>query len=252
MPAKKMTLLALTGLLNVAMAHVRLNWPPAQHPSDFLDNIRTPDPCGLGEPNENTVIRGGSSIVVEWHLGYAHYGGHELQIINRSSSVDENGECFYPVLAQLTNFTANELQDASTHSMEVEIPTGLGCGADSQCALRLIRSASEWGSTAAPYNFLSCSSVEIVDDTSVAVTPKPDLDECKVDADCGADGRGLCVDIDGTTAPQRQCFCKAGFHGDNCAQESQLTADFDTAAYEHSIVDGDFEFYWTIQGAAKI
>eukprot|EP00965_Chrysotila_dentata_P193079 6175531-Pleurochrysis_carterae.AAC.1 len=154
MPAKKMTLLALTGLLKVAMAHVRLNWPPAQHPSDFLDNIRTPDPCGLGEPNENTVIRGGSSIVVEWHLGYAHYGGHELQIINRSSSVDENGECFYPVLAQLTNFTANELQDASTHSMEVEIPTGLGCGADSQCALRLIRSASEWGSTAAPYNFL--------------------------------------------------------------------------------------------------
>ena len=39
-------------------------------------------------------------------------------------------------------------------------------------------------------------------------------DECDKDKDCGV--RGRCIDVDATSFPRKQCFCEAGFHGDNC------------------------------------
>lgn len=39
-------------------------------------------------------------------------------------------------------------------------------------------------------------------------------DECLENSDCGA--QGVCVDVEATTAPRRQCYCQLGWFGPGC------------------------------------
>ena len=74
-PISLMTALSMLAL--PVAAHVRLTYPPAFGPSDFLDNARTPAPCGGIAPEGTvaTVLQAGEPTQVQWSLGYAHYGG---------------------------------------------------------------------------------------------------------------------------------------------------------------------------------
>ena len=78
----KSTLLQETLVLSVFIAvcalvqgHVRLSFPPARDLAlDFLDNIRTPAPCGMPKGPAKTTLESGSSVNVTWHLGFLHKG----------------------------------------------------------------------------------------------------------------------------------------------------------------------------------
>jgi hypothetical protein len=197
---------ALSMLAVPVAAHVRLTYPPAFGPSDFLDNARTPAPCGGTAPEGTvaTVVQAGEPMEVQWSLGYAHYGGHALQVINTTYDASQDAatsNCGYKILA---NLSSEWLVDAGAENDVVTIPTGLGCGPGSTCALRLLRSAREWGdpelSFDSPlgYRFWSCSMVEIVDSPASAGTGQTAADDaawgsCTEDSDCGANGR--CVDV---------------------------------------------------------
>ena len=66
-----------TGLLalEVALAHVRLDFPEARDlPLDFLDNVRTPAPCGMPKGEAKTELQAGSRVNITWHLAYPHQG----------------------------------------------------------------------------------------------------------------------------------------------------------------------------------
>jgi hypothetical protein len=43
-------------------------------------------------------------------------------------------------------------------------------------------------------------------------------DECTSDSDCG---KGTCVDLGGTSLPQKQCFCPPGLHGEKCKMQNK-------------------------------
>ena len=208
-------------LLTVSVhTHVRLVYPPAFSTGDFLDNYRTIPPCGQQITSElsRTKLQSGLPVEVTWHLPYAHYGGHALQVVN--TTVQPGTACDYAILANLT-IDPMSLADAATHAQNVTIPPGLGCGPSSTCALRLLRSAAEWGGK---YTFWSCAAIEVDDDAAgLADSHTASTNECETDTDCGPIGQALCVDIKGTTAPRMQCFCKAGFHGPGCAMVSRLS-----------------------------
>ena len=73
--------LAIFVLLTIhwTFAHVRLDFPEARDlPLDFLDNVRTPAPCGMPKGQSKTSIEAGTSFNVTWHLSYPHRG----EIIN--------------------------------------------------------------------------------------------------------------------------------------------------------------------------
>lgn len=59
----------------VVLGHVRLDFPEARSlPLDFLDNVRTPGPCGMPKAEAKTSIQAGTRINVTWHLAYPHQG----------------------------------------------------------------------------------------------------------------------------------------------------------------------------------
>ena len=61
--------------LGFAQAHVRLDFPEARDLTlDFLDNVRTPAPCGMPKGQSKTSIEAGTSFNVTWHLSYPHRG----------------------------------------------------------------------------------------------------------------------------------------------------------------------------------
>ena len=206
--------------LLASWAHVRLEYPAADSAGDFLDNARSAPPCGGAILNASrTMLHSSRPFVVRWHLAYAHYGGHTIQIVNTTRI--PASECDYAVLA---NLTSDPLADAATHSQTITIPSGLGCGPLSSCALRLLRSADEWGSG---YRFWSCAAIEVSDDVALPSSTEQAAmmtsNECVRDEDCGPRSQASCIDIMGTTAPRKQCFCKAGFRGAGCRLESGLT-----------------------------
>ena len=56
-------------------AHVRLDFPEARDLTlDFLDNVRTPAPCGVPKGQSKTSFEAGTSFNVTWHLSYPHRG----------------------------------------------------------------------------------------------------------------------------------------------------------------------------------
>ena len=61
--------------LGFVQAHVRLDFPEARDLTlDFLDNVRTPAPCGMPKGQSKTSIEAGTSFNVTWHLSYPHRG----------------------------------------------------------------------------------------------------------------------------------------------------------------------------------
>ena len=119
----------------------------------------------------------------------------------------------------------------------VSLPSDLEC---SNCTLRLVRQALEWYST---YLFHSCADIDIVkryaEDCNGHGRPLAGRcrcdrlyygprcqyrDECQEDKDCDRRnrGHGTCVDVDATTAPRKQCFCKLGFYGEGCEKGALL------------------------------
>ena len=55
--------------------HVRLDFPVARDlPLDFMDNFRTPAPCGMPKGDSKTTFRTGAKFNVTWHLAYPHQG----------------------------------------------------------------------------------------------------------------------------------------------------------------------------------
>uniref|UniRef100_A0A914RYV9 Uncharacterized protein n=1 Tax=Parascaris equorum TaxID=6256 RepID=A0A914RYV9_PAREQ len=49
-------MLAALLLLPLISAHVRLLYPPSRYPSvDFIDNKRTPPPCGIAKPSKGNL-----------------------------------------------------------------------------------------------------------------------------------------------------------------------------------------------------
>ena len=51
--------------------------------------------------------------------------------------------------------------------------------------------------------------------TPLYVTPP---DECDISADCSL--HGLCVNTNSTFYPKKQCYCDAGWFGDQCQQST--------------------------------
>ena len=72
-------LILLTPLLGYSSCHVSLTFPPARDLNlDFLDNIRTPAPCGMPKGEAKMSFLAGSVFNVTWHLGYPHRGEHSV------------------------------------------------------------------------------------------------------------------------------------------------------------------------------
>lgn len=69
--------------LDPIVAHVALVYPPARNFNlDFLDNLRTPGPCGMPKGDRRTQLRAGTIFNVTWHLAYPHRGGYKLELLN--------------------------------------------------------------------------------------------------------------------------------------------------------------------------
>ena len=85
----KYCLLSALIFVSIANAHVSLTYPPARkYDLDFLDDTRTQAPCG-GMPQgfHKTKILRGSKLKVEWHLGYAHNGGFNIELLNGNVTI---------------------------------------------------------------------------------------------------------------------------------------------------------------------
>ena len=68
-------LLILSTACWIANCHVRLDFPQARDLTlDFLDNVRTPAPCGMPKGPPKTTLKAGSSVNITWHLAYPHQG----------------------------------------------------------------------------------------------------------------------------------------------------------------------------------
>ena len=77
--------------LGFVQAHVRLDFPVARDLTlDFLDNVRTPAPCGMPKGQSKTSIEAGTSFNVTWHLSYPHRGKN---IINCLFLLWKNTHC---------------------------------------------------------------------------------------------------------------------------------------------------------------
>ena len=68
-------ILLVTLLGGLTHGHVSLDFPAARDLSlDFLDNVRTPAPCGMPKGEAKTSLEAGSRFNVTWHLAYPHHG----------------------------------------------------------------------------------------------------------------------------------------------------------------------------------
>ena len=75
--------LPLVTLLGISLAHVRLDFPRARDLTlDFLDNVRTPAPCGMPKGPSKTSLEAGTRFNVTWHLAYPHQGQCQPFVFN--------------------------------------------------------------------------------------------------------------------------------------------------------------------------
>ncbi|KAJ8678859.1 hypothetical protein QAD02_014646, partial [Eretmocerus hayati] len=201
-----------------------------------------------------TSLLAGSTFNVTWHLAYPHRGGFKLQVLDPRNR---------PLIDLTPVINGNEFvdTDATAQRYTVELPTNFTC---TDCTIRLLRQAKEWGKD---YTFYSCADVDIVEKKNY----KEDCsgngnfvqrrrcacnrlyhgarcqykEECLDDADCGT--QGVCIDNGGTTSPKKQCYCNIGWFGDKCSQRSVMkNADLDLESYSMRRFSDDFVFYWRI------
>ncbi|CAH0551188.1 unnamed protein product [Brassicogethes aeneus] len=234
--------------------HVSLTFPPARkYELDFLDNSRTKAPCGMPKGNIKTSFLTGSTFNVSWHLGYPHRGGFKIQLLD---------ELERPVLDLTPTIQGTEYvsTDATAQTYQVQLPANFVC---SNCSLRLIRQALEWG---ANYKFWSCADVDIKLKKDFRETcsghGKYLLGRCKCDrlyygsycqfrnecvenSDCGDHGK--CIDVKATTAPRQQCYCELGYFGPGCVKRSPVkNTNIDFGIYTKKKLSDTFNLYWRI------
>ncbi|XP_066143136.1 uncharacterized protein [Euwallacea fornicatus] len=234
--------------------HVALVFPPARkYDLDFLDSSRTKAPCGMPKGNVKTSLLSGSKFNVSWHLGYPHKGGFKIQLLD---------ELERPVLDLTPQVEGSEFvsDDATAQTYQVQLPSDFTC---LNCTLRLLRQALEWGSS---YRFWSCADVNIKArkefrescsnhgryllgkckcDRLYYGSVCQFRDECLENSDCGA--QGVCVDIEASTAPQRQCYCQLGWFGPGCNKRSPVkSAEIDFDLYNERKLSDTFKLYWRI------
>nr|ARK19817.1 monooxygenase DBH-like protein [Ampulex compressa] len=266
MASKTCSTLALAVLLlsliaisfDEAFGHVALTFPKARkYDLDFLDNRRTPGPCGMPRGDIKTSLLSGSNFNVTWHLAYPHRGGFRLQILD---ALDRPLVDLTPV-TQNSEFVAG---DATAQSYAVQLPQNFTC---TDCTIRLLREAEEW---AASYRFWSCADVDIVErkayredcsghgrylgrcrcDRLYHGTRCEFKEECLDDSDCGI--QGTCIDNGGTTAPTKLCYCNTGWFGHGCAKRSPVrNFNVDLDSYTMKRFSDDFTFYWRILKESK-
>ncbi|XP_076440342.1 uncharacterized protein LOC143279906 [Babylonia areolata] len=234
--------------------HIRLTYPPARkYQFDFLDNVRTPFPCGMppGLDGSRTMLKAGSIVDVHWHLSYPHKGGYFFEVRDENDTVKAR----YPD----TGFLGSD--DGTSLNQSVSLP-GEAC---EQCTFRMVRQAQEWGKN---YLFWSCSDVAILPEVEdryqcsghgtlvngACVCDrlyKGDKcqfkEECDTDADCGSEG--MCVDTKATSYPVHQCYCKHGWFGSRCHKRSTVTAiPSDMGVYSSRVLstESDVTVYYRI------
>ena len=71
-------------------------------------------------------------------------------------------------------------------------------------------------------------------------------EECEFDYQCENDGK--CIDIQSTTYPTKQCFCKDGFFGGRCQKISKFTRkDIEQdVEYNTKKVNEDYTMKWKV------
>ncbi|XP_046744465.1 uncharacterized protein LOC124410271 isoform X6 [Diprion similis] len=241
-------------LFQSALGHVALTFPRARkYDLDFLDNARTPGPCGMPKGDIRTSFLSGSSFNVTWHLAYPHRGGFRLQILD---ALDRPLVDLTPV-TQISEFVED---DATAQSFPVSLPQNFTCR---DCTIRLLREAEEWGSA---YRFWSCADIDILEkkeyreDCSKHGTylvgkcrcdrfyrgPRCQIkEECLDDSDCGS--QGVCVDNKGTTSPTKHCYCNIGWFGPGCNKKSPIkSTEINFDAYTMKNLSNNFKLYWRI------
>lgn len=255
-PTEKLLIVLLVNVFTSCFVngHVALTFPPARkYDLDFLDNARTPGPCGMPKGSLRTTFAAGSSFNATWHLAYPHKGGYRLQILDHLER---------PVLditpsVDGSDFIKGDVQDQSHF---IKLPDDFTCN---DCTLRLLRQADEWGGQ---YRFWSCADIDIKPSKGYretcsghgkyfATKCKCDnkyygsrcqyWDECSKDQDCG--GQGKCVDVGGNALPRRQCYCKLGWFGPGCNKKSPIkSTDIDFSLYTSKRLSDDYMAYWRI------
>ncbi|XP_046483406.1 uncharacterized protein nahoda isoform X3 [Neodiprion pinetum] len=241
-------------LFKSAKGHVALTFPHARkYDLDFLDNARTPGPCGMPRGDIRTSFLSGSSFNVTWHLAYPHRGGFRLQILD---ALDRPLVDLTPV-TQVSEFVED---DATAQSFPVSLPQNFTC---KDCTIRLLREAEEWGST---YRFWSCADIDILEkkeyredcskhgkylvgrcrcDRFYRGSRCEIKEECLDDVDCGS--QGVCVDNKGTTSPTKHCYCNIGWFGPGCNKKSPIkSTEINFDAYTMKNFSDSFKLYWRI------
>eukprot|EP00892_Ulva_mutabilis_P012398 jgi/Ulvmu1/9530/UM053_0019.1 len=254
-------LLACT-LVAQAAAHVTLRYPTPTLQNDFLDNVRTQGLCGgdpTGEgaawmmPGENasstdvTDLTPGQPLNVSWDLHYAHQGGFRIELYDTEMALKHAWD-------------SEEHWGCSVDSTVQEVTVTLPTEPCTNCTMRFIRQALEWGDG---YLFKSCAKVNIGPagdacqgcsghgtcgaDGACTCDSSPATgffygahceyeNECATDAHCGANGK--CIDVGDVSGPALQCFCEAGFFGAVETRPSGLQVRTCTRASDYAVPAG--------------
>ncbi|XP_033738830.1 uncharacterized protein LOC117326259 isoform X2 [Pecten maximus] len=250
------TCLFLTMFFLPGNAHVSLTFPPARkYALDFLDNLRTPGPCGMPKGlGALTTFKAGTKINVTWHLGYPHQGGYHLAVLDHNDNVVH--DFFQGFIGQ---------NDPTTLQHEVTIPD-IACN---NCSLQLTRVAGEWRLATCDYIFWSCADINILSSSSVEPFEKCNgqpvinnpgggytcqcvrryhgnhcqfMNDCETNTDCSS--HGLCAFMEATSYPKRQCYCDPGWYGQFCEHESVLrTTMVDKSMFVHTNFSAQFQMY---------
>jgi len=228
-------IVSLLLFLHTVYAHIALTFPPARkYDLDFLDSFRTSGDCGMNRGSAVTEFEVGTQINVTWHLGYPHGGGYRIELIR------EGGEkqTLVPKGGQPTDW---ETAGKYAQNHVVQLPQQ-SC---SQCSLRLLRQATEWGPK---YQFRSCSDITLVAGGQVeAVCGKNGklnaggacecdrlatgdrcqyTTHCSTDEDCnGPKGQGRCELVSNAIFEERICFCNEGWFGDQCERKNEFSGE---------------------------
>ena len=100
----------------------------------------------MGKGSLMTTIPNNGDITITWHLGYPHRGTFILELYDSNMKKLQN----------LTPGSDYVVTERTTQEYTVSLPADLTC---SQCTIRLLRQALEWGKS---YRFQSCADVDIV------------------------------------------------------------------------------------------
>jgi hypothetical protein len=189
---KILILLVLATCSYLACGHVALTFPPARkYDLDFLDNSRTPAPCGMPKGSVKTSFISGSTLNVTWHLAYPHRGGYKIQILDNL----ERPKLDLTPSIKGSDFVRN---DVTAQSHEIRLPDNFTCD---DCTLRLLRQADEWTNA---YRFWSCADIDI--------KPRKEYRET-----CSGHGKYVAT----------KCKCNKNYYGSRCQYWDECTVDQD-------------------------